>query len=344
MALTPAPTDSTLSAVPSGKPSNSPPEVVCAGILVSDLFVPVLDRIPRPGELVEITPPLYQSGGCAANTSIDLASLGVAVRVSGRVGNDALGQQVVDELAAGGVDVSGVTRSPDAPTSQTVVLPVAGDDRRFLHCIGANADYSASDVETGAVDAALLVIGGYLVLPGLTPADLEPVIRRLRSRGVRILLDVVIPRDAPDPARDIRPLLPHVDGFLPNQDEAAALTGRTDPRDQAAQLLAWGCNWIVITCGGNGALYADHDRALDVTPLEVDFVDGSGAGDAFTAGIVAGMLRGWAIEDTLRYASALGASVCRGLGCHSTMFSDVEARAAMTGIAVREVPLPAGPA
>ncbi|MFM9134255.1 MAG: carbohydrate kinase family protein, partial [bacterium] len=250
----------------------------------------------------------------------------------------------VEELEAAGVDVSAVTRSPAAPTSQTVVLPVAGDDRRFLHCIGANAHYSASDVETGAAGASLLVIGGYLVLPGLTAEDLEPVIRRLRSQGVRVLLDVVIPRDAADPARALRPLLPHVDGFLPNQDEAAALTGRSDPREQAAQLLAWGCSWVVITCGGRGALYADHDRALDVAPLEVDFVDGSGAGDAFTAGIVAGMLRGWATEEALRYASALGASVCRGVGCHSTRFSDAEARAAMTGIAVRQVPLVAGPA
>ena len=157
MALTSEASEPTLSTVPSGGPPVSHPAVVCAGILVSDLFVPVLDRIPRPGELIEIAPPLYQSGGCAANTSIDLASLGVAVRVSGRVGDDALGQQVVDELAAGGVDVSGVARSLDAPTSQTVVLPIAGEDRRFLHCIGANAEYSASDVETGAADAALLV-------------------------------------------------------------------------------------------------------------------------------------------------------------------------------------------
>ena len=126
------------------------PLVVCAGILVSDLFVPPLQEIPRPGQLVSITPPLYQSGGCAANTGIDLATLGIPVRVSGRVGDDALGQQVIEELAASGVDTSGISRSTTSVTSQTVVISVAGDDRRFMHCVGANAEYTAAEVAAGA--------------------------------------------------------------------------------------------------------------------------------------------------------------------------------------------------
>jgi len=129
--------------------------------------------------------------------------------------------------------------------------------------------------------------------------------------------------------------MPHVDWFLPNDDEAAVITGRATPQQQAQTLLEWGCPHVVITCGSGGALYADHEQMLRIEPLPITFVDGSGAGDAFMAGVVLGILRQWPIEDTLRYAAALGASVCRGLGCHSTLFSDDEARALMERVMIR---------
>lgn len=315
------------------------PLVVCAGILVSDLFVPPLKEIPRPGQLVSIAPPLYQSGGCAANTGIDLATLGIPVRVSGRVGDDALGQQVIDELAASGVDTSGISRSSTSVTSQTVVISIAGDDRRFMHCVGANAEYTAAEVAAGAEGADVLVIGGFLVLPSLNPQELIPVLDRARAAGATVLLDVVVPLGEPDLAEQVRPLLAHIDGFLPNQDEAAVLTGQTNPIDQATTLLAWGCPWVVITCGFDGAVYADKARIVEVKPLPIDYVDGSGAGDAFTAGIVTGLLRAWPVDDMLRYAAALGASVCRGLGCHSTLFTEQEARSRMHEVVLSERPM-----
>ena len=312
------------------------PLVVCAGILVSDLFVPPLAEIPLPGQLVQIEPPLYQSGGCAANTATDLALLGARVRVCGRVGEDGLGSQVIDELESNGVEVDAITRSPTSATSQTVVLSILGDDRRFLHCIGANAELTAADIEQGAQGAAILVIGGYLVLPGLHAQDLLPVIDRARAGGTKVLLDVVVPLGATGVTDQLQPLLPHVDAFLPNEDEARALTGDADPIEQARTLLSWGCPQVVITCGSGGAVYARAGMVLRVEPLAIDFVDGSGAGDAFTAGFILGMLRGWPIRDTLRYAAVLGASVCRGLGCHSTLFTDEEACLRMVEVEVQE--------
>jgi len=308
------------------------PLVVCAGILVSDLFVPPLEGIPRPGQVASISAPLYQSGGCAANTGIDLADLGVSVRVGGRVGDDVLGQQVIEELASHGVDTSGISRSATSATSQTVVLCIPGDDRRFMHYVGANAEYTAAEVAAGAEGADILVIGGFLLMPSLDPGELIPVLQSARSSGARILLDVVIPLGENGLDELVSPLVRHIDGFLPNHDEAAVLTGESDPVRQAKALLEWGCPWVVITCGSDGAVYADDAEVIRVSPLPIDYVDGSGAGDAFTAGIVVGLMREWPFDDTLRYAAALGASVCRGLGCHSTLFSDVEAREHMSRV------------
>ncbi len=78
-------------------------------------------------------------GGNAANVSMDLARLGVKVGVAGVVGRDAFGQFAIDTLRAGGVDTTSVRVLDGVPTSATLILNVKGEDRRFIHCTGANA-------------------------------------------------------------------------------------------------------------------------------------------------------------------------------------------------------------
>ena len=79
-----------------------PPSVVCAGILVADIFVPPLERLPQAGELVVTDDFLVQPGGCAANTAISLVKLGVPVSVAGKVGSDLFGDAVERDLRAWG--------------------------------------------------------------------------------------------------------------------------------------------------------------------------------------------------------------------------------------------------
>lgn len=320
-----APGSATASAV-------KPGSVICAGILVSDLFIPPLAGLPPAGQLVSIDSPLHQAGGCAANTGIDLARLGVQVGVCGTVGDDALGTAVITELARAGVDVTAIGCSARLATSQTVILSLQGEDRRFLHSVGANAELTADTIGAAARGADILVIGGVLVLPGVHSNALAAVLMAAATAGSRILLDVAIPQGSTEAAEQVRPLLEHVWAFLPNEDEGFLITGVTDPVEQARTLRAWGCPRVVVTCGARGAIYADAERVVRLHPLPTEVVDGSGAGDAFTAGMVVGLLRNWPVIDTLRYAAALGASVCRGLGCHTTLATDDEARAAMAAI------------
>jgi sugar/nucleoside kinase (ribokinase family) len=168
-------------------------------------------------------------------------------------------------------------------------------------------------------------VGGYLLMPGLLAADLGDVLSRIHRRGTRVVLDVAIPHDSTPGMESVVPLLPHVDCFLPNRDEAEALTGLADPPEQAAAFLEAGCSSVVITSGADGATYVDSTQMIEVSPLPVDFVDGSGSGDAFTAGLILGMARGWPVDESLRLAAAMGASVCRGLGCSRTLFTFTEA-------------------
>ena len=117
-------------------------DVVCVGILVADLFVPPLPRLPAAGELQLVENMLLSTGGCAANAAMDLARLGRRVAVAGQVGNDFFAGFVRQELEAKGVDVTGIRRSATAPTASTVILPVVGQDRR------ADAARPACDAQT----------------------------------------------------------------------------------------------------------------------------------------------------------------------------------------------------
>lgn len=293
----------------------SPRKVACAGILVADIFVPPLPRLPDGGELLATGDFLLETGGCAANTGTDLARLGADVTVCGVVGNDMFAEFLSAKLTERGVDTTAVRRDAGG-TSKTVVLTVSGEDRRFLHTFGANSRFVADDLRHPALrDAAVLYLGGYMVLPALDPEATGQAFSEARQRGTKVVLDVVVPSDCKPDVRMLAPVLPHVDVFKPNDEEAEALTGLRDPRAQADRFRAMGCRCAVISRGGRGTLVADGDSVWMAGVYPIHFVDGSGSGDAFDAGLIIGMLEGWDIPRTLRYASAVGALACTRLGC-----------------------------
>ncbi len=298
-------------------------EVLCVGILVADLFVPPLPRLPRPGELQLVDDMLLSAGGCSANAAMDLARLGVRAGVAGKVGNDFFAGFVRQALDAAGVDTTGVRQSATAPTARTVILPVAGDDRRYIHAVGANAELRVEDVDLAQVASArVLYVGGYLLFPGFAPEALAGLFSFARERGILTVLDVAGPGPGLAP---LAPVLPYTDVFLPNEDEAALITGESEAQHQADIFVARGAGTVVITRGGEGVVVGTRDGVFSMAAPRIDFVDGSGAGDAFDAGYMVGLLEGWELERTLVFASAVGASACTRLGTTAGVFTRAEA-------------------
>src|SRR5437868_1273781 len=117
---------------------NPEADVLCAGIIVADHVCSPISHLPAAGELVMTERMLLTIGGCAANVAVDLTKMGVRTAVVGRVGGDIFGRVVADLLREHGVDVTAVMFTPDADTSQTLIVNVAGQDRRFIHTFGAN--------------------------------------------------------------------------------------------------------------------------------------------------------------------------------------------------------------
>src|SRR5262245_50083435 len=145
-----------------------PSDVLCAGIIVADHVCTPIDHLPAAGELLMADRLILTLGGCAANAAVDLAKMGLRATVVGRVGGDLFGRSVTDRLAGQGGDGSGVTVSPHCDTSQTLIVNVAGQDRRFIHTFGANAEFSASDIPLDRVARCrALYLGGYLLMPNV---------------------------------------------------------------------------------------------------------------------------------------------------------------------------------
>jgi sugar/nucleoside kinase (ribokinase family) len=110
-------------------------------------------------------------------------------------------------------------------------------------------------------------------------------------------------------------LLKHVDVFVPNEDEARILTGKTDLAHQARTLREAGAPTVIITRGRQGLYADDGSRKIEMGVFDVPLVDPSGCGDCFTAGLLAGLSRDWDLVRVLEFASAVGALGATTLGC-----------------------------
>ncbi|MDH7485320.1 MAG: sugar kinase [Anaerolineae bacterium] len=306
-----------------------PFDAVCLGILVADMFSPPLPEPPAPGQLVVVDDLPLDAGGCAVNTGVSLTRLGARVALIGKVGNDVFGDFIIGLMREKGLDTSGIRRSATLPTSRTMVIPVFGQDRRFIHTFGANAELTLEDVDLDLVARGkVLYVGGYLGLPRLDQAALGELFAFARARGVRTVLDVIVPATASFSLDDVLgQVLPLTDVFLPNDDEAALLTGETDPERQAAAFLTLGCGTAVITLGERGVLARTATQTVQAPAFPVHTVDPSGAGDAFDAGFIIGLLEGWDLVRTVEFACAIGASATMKLGCTTGVFTRAEAQA-----------------
>lgn len=310
-------------------------DVLCCGIIVADHVCSPIPHVPAAGELVMAEKMLLTLGGCAANAAVDLVKMEVSAAVVGRVGGDVFGRVVADMLRGHGVNVSALKVSPGADTSQTLIVNVTGQDRRFVHTFGANAEFRAADIPIDQVALCkVLYLGGYLLMPQVVQEELVPVFCAARRGGVKTVLDVATPGKAEYLSR-LEKILPHVDVFLPNNNEAELITGESDPLRQADVFRRLGAGTAVITMGGDGAVLVNERTRLRSGTYPIDYVDGSGGGDAFDAGYIYGLLNNLPVEDCLRVASALGASCVRAIGTTPGVFTRRECEAFMGEHALR---------
>ena len=276
--------------------------IVVFGSLNIDLVFRV-QQLPRPGETHLC--PSYDSavGGKGANPAAAAARAGGECRMVGCVGRDAFGERALAELAAAGVDTTGVVRA-DRPTGCAAVVVDAGGENQIAVASGANQAARAAEVSDAWLDDKTT-----LVLQLEVPvAENWQLLRRARERGARTILNAAPALPLPDEAGAL------VDYLVVNEHEAQALAASiATPGDDAANARAlaghYG-NTCIVTLGAAGALAAGPMGMLAIGALAVDAVDSTGAGDAFVGALAAALEEGQTLATALRQASVAGALAC----------------------------------
>jgi sugar/nucleoside kinase (ribokinase family) len=284
----------------------------------------ILDVLARPGDDAQDGPgPVVvdeirvTAAGAAAGTAVALARLGNDVVSVGAIGDDDLGDLLVAIMTRNGVDVRGLVRRTAAQTAASVLcVPPDGHGGRSrppLHAPGANLTLTAGAVGPGLLGAATLVhLGGPDVTVGLNDPAFFAMLAAARESGTVVTMDPL--STLPDLLGDAAAFLPYVDHFLPNEAQAAAMTGEQDPEKAAEALLARGPATVIVTLGGDGSLVATRRDVRRVPAPPVEVVDTTGCGDAYSAGFITGLAHGRDVLESARWGSAAAATVAQGLG------------------------------
>ncbi len=289
--------------------------VLCVGDMVADILARPVGRLPGPGEVGVTDEVAFVPGGNALNTALALRRLGEGVRLVGAVGEDALGDLVVASLERAGVVADGVSRLAGVATPTTLIYRQEGEDRRFLHAMGAAEHFTGVGMDERWIpEGGVLYVGGYLKLRRWDDGALLQLMRLARRRGARVVLNVCIPGDGHVDAGRCLGVLSEVDVFLPNEDEARVITGEERVERQAEVLCEAGARQVVITRGARGLYGLGAGQVVRMGVFDVPVVDPSGCGDCFTAGLITSVLRGAGLLEALRFGTGVAALGAMALG------------------------------
>ncbi|MCF3133411.1 ribokinase [Streptomyces olivochromogenes] len=270
--------------------------IAVLGSLNMDL-VAYVERAPQRGETVTGREFRTVPGGKGANQAIAAARAGATVSMIGAVGNDAYGVRLRDTLEHSGVDTDSLRTVPGPSGTAHIVVDDEGGNS-IVVIPGANGTVDhLSPGDEGVIASADMLLLQLEIPMAAVVAGAEAA----RRHGVRTVL-------TPSPARPLPPeLLAVTDLLVPNEHEAATLSGALDPREAAAVLLVQ-VPEVVVTLGPTGSLYLARGTEPLVCPApRVDAVDSTGAGDTFAGALAVALAEERPIREALHWAAAAAA-------------------------------------
>ncbi len=303
--------------------------IVIAGNILVDI-INMIDRYPSKNMLSTILELQKAVGGAVPNTIIDLAVIDPELHLSavGKIGSDEQGRFIISELKKYGIDTGRVVISQSSPTSySSVMTEVDTGERTFFHMKGANADFSQKDIDIDSLDCEIFHIGYILLLDELDGEDFEygtkmaRLLHDVKAKGIKTSIDVVS-EDSERFAAKVIPALKYCSYATMNEVESGKVTGLS-PRNADGTLnvsnikrtmekfFEYGVREKVIVHCPEGGFIMSRGGAFTAVPslkLPKGYIKGSvGAGDAFTAGCLYGLYKGFDDKRILEFSSAAAA-------------------------------------
>lgn len=258
----------------------------------------VLDCITRGREAEPYKPNVYRAdsirlstGGDAANEAFVLAGFGRKARLVCGLGNDLAGKVILSEVGRRGVDTSYICIKDDITTPVANII-VNTDGSRMS--VNSRATMLKGYVpEKSCVSGSRIVSFASLFRAPLDQAEtVRALIRAAKEGGAIVCADTKLPTFSIMTLESLRDVLPLIDYFFPNEQEAAFYTGRKDLFEMADVFRNFGIRHVVIKTGKDGCCMSSEDGTFLLPALDVPVVDSTGAGDNFAAGFYDALLQG----------------------------------------------------
>lgn len=289
------------------------------GFYTFDCLGRPVNNIPPGGDTYFIDELTLAVSGAAGSAAILAAKHGLSVQAVGGVGEDDMGDWVLQKLTSFGVDVEHMQRCADFSTSSSIVTTRPDGARPALHKLGATAGFYITDQQIDRVlDTKILHVGGVGLMDAMDKGRTAEVMQAAKEKGCITTLDVFAATK--DDMALIEPLLPYTDYFMPSEEEAMALTGLEDFNDIADKLLSKGAACVILTLGELGAMYRHQSgEKFDMPSFNVDVVCTCGCGDCFNGGFATGLHLGLSAKECVELAQASSAQNAMGLGSQATV-------------------------
>jgi sugar/nucleoside kinase (ribokinase family) len=297
-------------------------DILAAGEINPDLVL-TGDVTPAFGQAEKLVDSAsFSIGSSSAIFACGAARLGLKVAFIGVCGDDLFGHFMLDEMTCRQVDVAPVIVDGSVATGMSVILSTASD-RAILTHVGSMDCLRAEQVSDELLARARHIhVASYFLQSALQPG-LPDLFRRAHALGLSTSLD---PNWDPSGRwSGFDELLQFVDVFLPNENEALAMTGATN-EEQALTRLAEKCPRVAIKLGPRGAIASQGSARASSPALKVKVVDTTGAGDSFDGGFLYGFLHGWSLERALKLGAACGSLSTRKAGGTTAQAALEEAR------------------
>jgi sugar/nucleoside kinase (ribokinase family) len=278
-------------------------DILVAGEINPDLILTDPQLVPRFGQAeLLVQDAALTPGSSSVIFACGAARLGLKVAFVGICGDDVFGSFMLDAMQARGVDISHSIVNPTQKTGFTVILNRVTDRGMLTHLGAINALTADQISDALLTQARHLHIASYFLQTQLQP-DLPHLFRRAHSLGLTTSLDTNW--DPDEKWAGVHDLLPQVDVFLPNENEACALM-KTEDVEAAARGLVAISKVVAVKLGGKGGLALKGDSLVRAPAIPVEIVDTVGAGDTFDSGFIYGYLQGWPLEKSLKLGIACG--------------------------------------